>query len=191
MARTRPRTTADSDQIPHTLHLFPPLLRFAPFQISVYGLTTPSDSTLVETTLLAIPGVLTTHLLSSATTFLSVTTYTSSLVGLRDLVEKIQELGFDAVVSSQADSSQLDSLKKTREIREWRRTFWRSLMFAVPVFLFSMVLPMFPGGKAIVGKRIWRGLFVGDVVGFGLTVPVQVWLARRFYLNAWKAFKHR
>ena len=137
--------------------------------------------------------MLTTDLLSSAsaTSALSVTTFTSSLVGLRDLVERIQELGFDAVVSSSADSSQLDSLKKTREIREWRRTFWRSLMFAVPVFFFSMILPMLPGGKAIVGRRLWRGLFVGDVVGFSLTVPVQVWLAKRFYLNAWKALKHR
>jgi len=85
----------------------------------------------------------------------------------------------------------LDSLKRTREIGEWRRTFWRSLMFAVPVFVFGMILPMFPAGKALVGKRIWRGLFVGDLVSFSLTVPVQVWLARRFYINAWRALKHR
>jgi Cu+-exporting ATPase len=64
-------------------------------------------------------------------------------------------------------------------------------MCAVPVFVVGMVLPMVEAGKKVVETRIWRGIFVGDMVGLALTVPVQVWLARRFYENAWRALKHR
>jgi Cu+-exporting ATPase len=61
----------------------------------------------------------------------------------------------------------------------------------VPVFLMGMVLPMFGAGKKVVETRIWRGIFVGDLIELALTIPVQVWLARRFYQNAWRALKHR
>lgn len=147
------------------------------------------DAQKVERQLQAIPGVLTVSV--SASTGACNATYTQSLVGLRDLVDEIQTLGFDAVVSTSTNLTQLDSLKKTREIREWRRNFWRSLFFAIPVFVFHMLLPMTGPGKNLVGHRIWRGLFVGDVIGLALTIPVQLWLARRFYINAWKAFQHR
>jgi Cu+-exporting ATPase len=55
----------------------------------------------------------------------------------------------------------------------------------------GMVLPMFGAGKKVVETRIWRGIFVGDLIELALTIPVQVWLARRFYQNAWRALKHR
>lgn len=148
-----------------------------------------SDVTAIQEKLLSMPGVLTSTV--SIPLSISTTTYTSSLLGLRDIVEQIQALGYDAVVSASVDQTQMDSLKKTREIREWRQTFWRSLMFAVPVFIVGMLLPMTTKGKAFVDTRLWRGLFLGDLIGLVLTLPVQVWLARRFYINAWKALQHR
>ncbi|KAG8696310.1 hypothetical protein FRC11_000810, partial [Ceratobasidium sp. 423] len=42
----------------------------------------------------------------------------------------------------------------------------------------------------IVNHRVCRGIYLGDVLVFFLTIPVQFWLGRKFYHNSWKAVKH-
>ena len=90
------------------------------------------------------------------------------------------------------DDSQLASLQKHKETASWRRTFYASASFAVPVFIIgmmSMYLPMW-----LMGWTMWKlmtGIYLGDVVCLVLTLPVQFWLARRFYNNAWKSLKHK
>ena len=45
----------------------------------------------------------------------------------------------------------------------------------------------------LVGWTSWKlitGIYLGDLACLSLTIPVQVWLARRFYENAWRAVKH-
>jgi Cu+-exporting ATPase len=52
-----------------------------------------------------------------------------------------------------------------------------------------MYLPMWLMGWTM--WRVCRGIYLGDLVCLGLTLPVQGWLARRFYENAWKSLKHK
>ncbi|WVQ85043.1 hypothetical protein IAT38_007207 [Cryptococcus sp. DSM 104549] len=87
----------------------------------------------------------------------------------------------------------LASLQKHRETALWRRTFILSLSatFAVPVFVVGMLSMYLP--RWLIGWTMWRsvrGVYLGGVVCLALTLPVQVWLARRFYTNAWKSVKH-
>jgi Cu+-exporting ATPase len=37
---------------------------------------------------------------------------------------------------------------------------------------------------------LFTGIYLGDLVCLALTIPVQTWLARRFYENAYKSLKH-
>lgn len=38
--------------------------------------------------------------------------------------------------------------------------------------------------------KVARGIYLGDLVCLVLTLPVQTWLAKKFYQNAWKSIKH-
>lgn len=160
--------------------------------VEIYGLPdSPSEGDLepLLKTLSALPGV--SHLSFPEVEKPNVIriTYTPTLTPLREIVEAIQALSLDAVVSSALNSTQLESLKKTREIADWRSTFYRSLAFAIPVFFTGMISPMI-GLKGVVGWKIWRAISLGDLIQAVLTIPVQLWLGKRFYVAAWKAAKH-
>lgn len=119
-------------------------------------------------------------------------TYDKAVLGVRNLVEAVEDLGFDAVLSAnESNLMQLQSLSRTKEIQGWRRAFWRALSFAIPVFVISMIAPMIGFLRPIVNFRLINGLYLGDSVACFLTIPVQFGVARRFYRSAWKALRHK
>ncbi|KIY51857.1 heavy metal translocatin [Fistulina hepatica ATCC 64428] len=156
--------------------------------LRVYGMTCSSCTSTVEAGVSALPGV------NSASVSLATETCTvdfdRSLVGPREMVEAIEDMGFDAILSDQEDTTQLQSLTRAKEIAEWRsRCLW-ALAFAVPVTFFSMIAPQLPWFKPILDHRMCRGIYTGDFVLFLLTTPVQFWIGFRFYRSAYKAVRH-
>ncbi|KFY26698.1 hypothetical protein V493_03926, partial [Pseudogymnoascus sp. VKM F-4281 (FW-2241)] len=160
-------------------------------QFKVFGLRDAAAANGLESALRAIPGV-TSASISLSTSRLTVG-HKPRIAGLRTLVDKIESLGFNALVADNDDNNaQLESLAKTKEIAEWRTAFRTSLAFAIPVFLISMIIPMFL--KPIDFGRIllfFPGLYLGDVICLVLTVPVQFGIGKRFYVSAYKGLKHR
>ena len=159
-------------------------------QLKIYGLRDATSAATLEDTLCQLPGVKLATI-NVATSRASVK-HNPSLIGLRVLVEAIEALGYNALVAESEDNSaQLESLAKTREIQEWRRSFHYSASFAIPVFVVSMLIPMFlPAldfGSLVL---LFPGLYIGDVVCLILTVPVQFGIGRRFYISAYKSLKH-
>ncbi|KAF2656138.1 heavy metal translocatin [Lophiostoma macrostomum CBS 122681] len=113
------------------------------------------------------------------------------IIGLRAIVEAIEQAGYNALVADSDDNNaQLESLAKTKEIQEWRRAAKTSASFAVPVFLISMFIPMFLPFLDFGSFCIIPGLYLGDVVCLGLTVPVQFGIGKRFYVSAFKSLSH-
>ena len=131
-------------------------------------MTCASCTSAVESGLLALPGV--TSASVSLVPGSATVTYDSTLLGPRDIVEQIGDLGFDAILSDEeSKSTQLASLARTQEIQEWRRAFRTSLSLAVPVFLLSMVCPMVPFFRPFVNIRLIRGIYLGDLLSFFLS----------------------
>ena len=159
-------------------------------QLKVYGIRDAPSAASLETTLRQLPGVK-SAVMNFSTSRASIS-HNPSLIGLRALVEVIEGLGYNALIAESEDNTaQLESLAKTREIQEWRRSFRYSISFAIPVFLISMVIPMFlPGLDFGAYKLILPGLYVGDVLCLTLTVPVQFGIGKRFYISAYKSLKH-
>ncbi|KAH7100122.1 heavy metal translocatin [Auriculariales sp. MPI-PUGE-AT-0066] len=156
--------------------------------LRVYGMTCSACTSSVESALRELPGVNEADLnLLAGTCKVS---FDRAFIGPRDLVERISEAGFDAVIDDQDNATQLQSLRRTKEIHEWRDRFWRSLAFTVPVFLITMILPMFHWTHPFLMCPIYNGIIVKDVIGLVLVIPVQFWLGQRFYRNAWKALRH-
>jgi Cu+-exporting ATPase len=115
-----------------------------------------------------------------------------TVIGIRSIVEAIEEAGYNALVSeAEENNAQLESLAKTKEIQEWKRAFWFSCSFAVPVFFISMILPMYLKPLDFGSVRIIPGLYLGDLVSMILTIPVQFGVGKRFYVTSYKSLKHR
>ena len=159
-------------------------------QLKVFGVPNSSSATALEDVLRLLPGV------SSAVVKLSTSrvriNHNPQLTGIRALVEAVESLGYNALIAdADENDAQIESLAKTKEITEWRNAFWYSLMFAIPVFLVSMVIPMtLPALDFGSISLILPGLFLGDVVCLLLTVPVQFGIGKRFYISSYKSLKH-
>lgn len=158
-------------------------------QLKIYGLTDATSATEIENLLRGKDGVQ-SAVLSLATSRAAIR-YDPAAIGLRSIVETIETAGYNALVADSDDNNaQLESLAKTKEIHEWKRAFLTSLSFAIPVFLISMIIPMFIPVLNFGKTMIIPGLFLGDVVCCALTVPVQFGVGKRFYISAYKSVKH-
>lgn len=151
-------------------------------------MTCSSCTGTVEGGLQGVPGV--TSVAVSLATETAKVEFDRALVGPRELVERVEEMGFDAMLSDQEDATQVQSLSRTKEITEWRNRLRWSMVFALPVFVIGMVMPHIPFLKSIVDFRLMRGIYLGDFLIFILTTPAQFWIGQKFYRNAYKSLKH-
>ncbi|KAJ9664161.1 Cu(2+)-transporting P-type ATPase [Neophaeococcomyces mojaviensis] len=159
-------------------------------QLKIWGLSDATTATELENRLREKDGVK-SAVLSLATSRATIQ-YDSSGIGLRTIVETIENAGYNALVADSDDNNaQLESLAKTKEIQEWKQAFLTSLSFAIPVFLISMIIPMFVPALNFGAVEIIPGLFLGDIVCCALTVPVQFGIGKRFYISAYKSLKHK
>ncbi|KAI7278844.1 heavy metal translocatin [Hortaea werneckii] len=158
-------------------------------QLKIYGLPSPESAADLQTSLSNIPGILSANT-NFSTTRASIV-HAPSQLGLRRIVEKIEELGYNALVADADDNNaQLESLAKTKEIQEWHRAFKTSLSFAIPVFVISMFLPMFVPALDF-GSWNAAGIWLGDVICLVLTIPVQFGIGKRFYVSAFRSIRHK
>ena len=158
--------------------------------LKIYGMTCGACVATIESQIASLPGIDSVEV--SLATEKAKVVFDRGVIGLRDIVERVEDCGFDCMLSNDDDATQLRSLGRTKEIAEWRERFKLSLTFAIPVLLVSMIFPMIPFLRPIVRYQIFPGrLWLGDLVSMALTFPVQFWLGSRFYRNAWKALKHR
>ncbi|CBQ67629.1 probable CCC2-P-type ATPase, Cu(2+)-transporting ATPase [Sporisorium reilianum SRZ2] len=157
-------------------------------QLNVYGMTCASCSSTIEREIAKIDGVKSISV--SLSTEKARIDYDPSKLGIRDLVEHVEDLGFDAVVSDDRNLTQLASLGRVKEIAEWRSAFLFSLSMGLPVFMLSMVLPKFSFTRSILWWQPIPGLYLQDLTCLALTIPVQFGIGLRFYRTSWKAIKH-
>ncbi|KAM6497163.1 Cu-transporting P-type ATPase [Amanita muscaria] len=167
---------------------FIPPARTDTVTLRIYGMTCASCTSAVESGLSAVPGI--TSVAVSLATETCTVHFDRSLIGPRELVERIEEMGFDAMLSDQEDATQIRSLTRAKEILEWRSRLLWSLVFAIPVFFIHMVGPKIPFIRSILSFRLFNGIYFGDVLAVLLTTPAQFWIGAKFYRSAYKALRH-
>ncbi len=159
-------------------------------QFKVFGVTDAGAATALEEKLKSQPGV-NSATISLATSRLNVS-HQAAIIGLRALVEIVESEGYNALVADNDDNNaQLESLAKTKEIKEWKNAFRTSLAFAIPIFLISMIFPMLIPALDFGSLPVFlNGLYLGDIICLVLTIPVQFGIGKRFYISAYKSMKH-
>ncbi|KAJ5505637.1 ATPase P-type K/Mg/Cd/Cu/Zn/Na/Ca/Na/H-transporter [Penicillium expansum] len=158
--------------------------------LSLHGLRDGVSATALEDKIFQQPGVHSASI--KMATSRMVISFDPSTIGIRSIVEVIEAAGFNAlIVDSDDTNAQLQSLSKTKEIKDWKRSFIIAASFAVPVFFISMILPMYLPGIDFGSFALFPGLFLGDLICLALTIPVQFGIGKRFYVTSFKSLKHR
>lgn len=119
--------------------------------------------------------------------------YDPDLTGPRSLIRCIQEAGHDPNCY-QANLYIPEGRRETErhhEIKMYRNHFLWSCLFSVPVFIFSMVLPMLPPYGDWLDYKIHNMLTLGMVLRWILCTPVQFVIGRRFYVGSYHALRRR
>lgn len=135
--------------------------------------------------------------------------YDPEIIGPRDIIHVIESLGFEAsLVKKDRSASHLDH---KREIRQWRRAFLVSLFFCIPVMglmIYMMVMDhhlatLHPNqnmsqeeminshSSMFLERQILPGLSIMNLLSFLLCIPVQFFGGWHFYIQAYKALKHK
>uniref|UniRef100_A0A8C5G7V1 Copper-transporting ATPase 2 n=1 Tax=Gouania willdenowi TaxID=441366 RepID=A0A8C5G7V1_GOUWI len=113
--------------------------------------------------------------------------FNPDVLGARDIVHIIQSLGFETSLEKTGFSNHLDH---SEEIQQWRNSFLLSLVFGIPVMAL-MIYMMAMDDSMHHQQNILPGLSLFNLVFFLLCTPVQIFGGRYFYIQAFRALKHR
>ncbi|XP_070615716.1 copper-transporting ATPase 1 isoform X2 [Erythrolamprus reginae] len=175
-------------------------------ELVVRGMTCASCVHKIESTLMKTKGVLYSSV--ALATNKAHIKYDLEIIGPRDIIQIIQNLGFNAtLVKKDRSASHLDH---KQEIRQWKRSFLVSLIFCIPVMglmIYMMVMDSHMSAMSqasnltqeeiahhpamFLEQQILPGLSIMNLLSFLLCVPVQFFGGWHFYIQAYKALKHK
>lgn len=148
--------------------------------LTVEGINSPEDVDTIRSSLESAEGV------SSIEMDLGVNkvsvTYDPDLTGPRSIISCIQEAGNGSKFYNAHlyVAPRRREAEQQQEIRMYRNQFLLSCLFTVPVFVFSMVLPMLPPYGNWLENKIYKMLSVGILLRWILCTPVQFIIGRRY-----------
>lgn len=148
--------------------------------LKLEGMTSPKDAILIQSTLEAIQGV--THVEMDLAGSKVTVSYDADLTGPRSLIQYIEEAG-DSPGSYHASlytPPRRREMERQEDIRVYRNQFLWSGLFSVPVFMFSMVLPMISPYGDWLSNRLYNNLTMGMLLRWFFCTPVQFIIGWRY-----------
>ncbi|XP_067404349.1 copper-transporting ATPase 1 [Emydura macquarii macquarii] len=176
-------------------------------ELVVKGMTCASCVHKIESTLMKTKGVLYSSV--ALATNKAHIKYDPEIVGPRDIIRTLEDLGFDtSLVKKDRSASHLDH---KQEIRQWKRSFLVSLFFCIPVMVLMIYMMIMDShlsdvhqhrnmsqeemeayhSSMFLERQLLPGLSVMNLLSFLLCVPVQLFGGWYFYIQAYKALKHK
>jgi Cu+-exporting ATPase len=114
--------------------------------------------------------------------------YDSNVTGVRDLIASMREININATPQKVVDvGSQLETLKKLKEISFWKWNFIKTAVVGFPMFIVHHVLSVF-GIK--ISLHLFHGLYLQSVIELVLSTYIQFTVGLFFWRNAISSFKH-
>ncbi|XP_043913679.1 copper-transporting ATPase 1 [Protopterus annectens] len=134
--------------------------------------------------------------------------YDPEHIGPRDIIELIESLDYEvSLIKKSRSASHLD---QRQEIAQWRRSFFISLFFCVPVMGLMIYMIIMDShfssahhhnitevdleqfhSTMFLERQVLPGLSIMNLLSFIFCVPVQVIGGWYFYIHAYKALKHK
>ncbi|XP_028326126.1 copper-transporting ATPase 2 isoform X2 [Gouania willdenowi] len=154
-------------------------------ELTITGMTCASCVHTIESKLTSTKGILQASV--ALATKKAQIQFNPDVLGARDIVHIIQSLGFETSLEKTGFSNHLDH---SEEIQQWRNSFLLSLVFGIPVMAL-MIYMMAMDDSMHHQQNILPGLSLFNLVFFLLCTPVQIFGGRYFYIQAFRALKHR
>ncbi|CAF3953068.1 unnamed protein product [Rotaria sp. Silwood2] len=156
--------------------------------VNIDGMTCASCVSKIERHIKALSGIKSVDI--ALLTHRGRVKYDASIIGPRDIITQISDLGFPATLLS--DDYKSDDIAKIQKqtTKKWRNTFILSTVFGVPAMV-AMLLFMFKWQDHDNAPQIRRGLSLENLVMFCLATPVQIICGRHFYVTAYRSLKHK
>uniref|UniRef100_A0A8C5C8S2 P-type Cu(+) transporter n=1 Tax=Gadus morhua TaxID=8049 RepID=A0A8C5C8S2_GADMO len=174
-------------------------------ELVVRGMTCASCVHKIESSLMKQKGII--YVSVALATNKAHVKYDPEVTGPRDVIRWLESLGFEAsLVKRDRTGSHLDH---STEI-QWRKSFLVSLFFCVPVMgmmMYMMIVDhqmqtahhhnasaedyVHDHSSMFLERQLLPGLSVMNLLSFLFCVPVQFIGGRYFYVQAYKALKHR
>lgn len=149
--------------------------------LKVEGLHSSEDATIIKSCLEAVEGV--NHVEIDEVNHKVTVAYDPDLIGPRLLIECIQEAGSTPnLYHAGLCTTRLRETERQHETIAYRNQFLWSCLFSVPVFLFSMILPMFPPFGDWLSYKLYHNLNIGMLLRWVFCTPVQFIIGWRYDL---------
>ncbi len=162
--------------------------------LPIKRLSDSQDAARLETALRATEGVLAATV--NVATEIATVRYVPTLIGQADLRRAVGAAGFEAVII-EGDGEDVERLAREREIAHQRHLLVVGLLFAVPVFVLAMSRDL--GLLNGFFDGMMPGMLMPDMgmqapwfnwVLLALTLPVQFYVGRQYYVGAYKALRN-
>ncbi|AMD19158.1 HBR257Cp [Eremothecium sinecaudum] len=169
-----------------------PLEDLGEVSLQIRGMTCGACSSSIESVVGTLAGV--SQVEVSLVTEVGKIRFDKSMVGVRTIIETIEDCGFDATVLQKLDKeAQLEQLAKTQELYRWKHNATYSCCIAGTVCVLYLLLPLFV--PSVVGKFPYKetaisGLFYRDIVGLVLATYLHATVGRYFYTSFVNSIKH-
>lgn len=162
---------------------------FNKVHLKVEGLNSSEDATIMKSYLEAVEGV--NHIEIDEGSHKVIIAYDPDLTGPRSLIERIQEAGHGPNIyhASLYTTTRVRETEQHHEITAYRNQFLWSCLFSVPVFMFSMVLPMFSPVGDWLSYKLYNNLNMGMLLRCVFCTPVQFIIGWRFYVGSYHALR--
>ncbi|MBS4178379.1 heavy metal translocating P-type ATPase [Lederbergia citrea] len=151
-------------------------------ELILTGMTCAACSTRIEKGLNKMDGVIQASVnlaLEKATV-----EYNPSTVSQKDLTNKVEALGYGAIVKSEGDEKETIDYR-LQEIQNQKRKFTLSLILSIPL-LWTMVAHFSFTSFLYVPQGL-----MNPWVQMALATPVQFYIGRQFYVGAYKALRNK
>jgi Cu+-exporting ATPase len=161
--------------------------------LHILGITCNSCIQTIESNLKKLLGIKTVTIsLSEPKSKIS---YDPDLIGPRNIITRIEDLGFTAYPINETTNNPIDD-SILEEIRKWRNSFLFSLIFGVPtlfvMMFFMYILPTLNESESHESMCcLLPGLSLENLLLFVLSTPVQFIGGRHFYIQAFKSLRNR
>ena len=142
-------------------------------KLRVIGMDNPHCVHTVDNALSTLKGIISKELLVNEKATIK---YNSNKINLDKIKKTIKQAGYEPVEEGSLD---LEKEAREKEIRKLKLETLISFLLAVPIFILS-----FPEIFKIIVPYVNYILFI-------LSSPVQLYIARRFYLGAWIGLKNK
>lgn len=146
--------------------------------IDIKGMHCQSCVTLIERSLNKLEGIKTANI-NFATEKASVI-FNEKKLKISQIIEEINKKGYHASLISGKQTLNKETRRRKAEVKRMKNLFFFSLIFAIPVFIISMVFMWINIKIPYEGYILWV-----------LSTPVQFYVGAQFYKGAWAALKNK